>query len=190
MKREEMIKVLSGVGIRTIPTVATEDMGLQYDYITPEGAGTGFGGMGAWPLWHFGPINTDRWPMILDAIHAGNITIDMLNGTGLDIMLREVQSLDEPIDYAKLLRKLPGLGRTDTDYYCLFDVGQWHDSDSEVEFYPDKASLLARFAKDYCDSLQTWDSMDDDELADWYARLSDDLKSTFFCEPNNSKEDA
>ena len=46
MNREEMLKELKTIDLRAIPTVATMDMGLQYDYATSEGAGTSFGGNG------------------------------------------------------------------------------------------------------------------------------------------------
>ena len=50
MPRKEMIEYLKTIDVRAKPTIITDDMGLQYDYVTAEGAGTGFGGMGDWPV--------------------------------------------------------------------------------------------------------------------------------------------
>lgn len=57
MTRNEMLRVLKNVEFCAIPTVATFDMGLQYDYVTSNGAGTGFGGMGSWPIYEISSVN-------------------------------------------------------------------------------------------------------------------------------------
>jgi hypothetical protein len=182
-----MIEALSNVGVRAVPTVATMDMGLQYDFITPRGAGTYFGGMDAWPLWRCSPINEKKWNEVVKAIQAGKVTDDTLHGTGLDIMLGFVQTLEE-VDYAILLRELPVLNRPETDFYCLFDVGEWYEPNSMVEFYIDEAEALRAFSDRYCIRPDSWLDMSDEEIITWHERLSGDLERMIYAIPSEEAQ--
>ena len=95
MNREEMLKELKTIDLRAIPTVVTMDMGLQYDYATSEGAGTGFGGMGDWPAHMFNPIQNEQWHMIRKAIKENALAVSDLKGTGLDDFLGNVKTISD-----------------------------------------------------------------------------------------------
>ena len=183
MTREQMIEVLIKAGIRAVPTVRSEDMGLEYDFITPKGAGKG-AGMGAWPLWRCTPINEKKWNEVVKAIQAGEVTVDVLHGTGLDVMLDCVQTFTEEVEYAKLLRKLPVLNRPEMDYYSLFDDRQWYNPNDMVEFYLDEVEVLRAFADCYCRLPISWSDMSDQEITTWYERLSDDLECMIYAVPS------
>ena len=94
VNREEMIKELKSIDLRAIPTVATMDMGLQYDFITSEGTGTGFGGMGDWPAHMFRPKDLKLWQKIREDIKNNKLAVTDLEDTGLDVFLENVNTID------------------------------------------------------------------------------------------------
>ena len=183
MTREQMILELKAAGIRAVPTVMTYDMGMQYDYITSEGAGTSLGGMGSWPLWKFNAIPKDRWQQIKQAIEDKTLTPELLEGTGLDVMLSDIYIVEsQTIDYSDFLSGLADLGMPTSDYYCLYDTGMLFSETVKPLFYLDEKEAKAAFAKSFCYNIETWDNMDDDTVENWYERLTDDLERMSYME--------
>ena len=172
MNRTEMINALKAAGLRATPTVATEDMGLQYDYSTPEGAGTSFGGMGSWPALAFGPINPEQWKKIIEEVQSGSLTVETLAETGLDEMFGSIYTLDK-LDPADVLKNILLVASQSGVFYCLFDTGMYYAE--KPEFFASLEELEKAFIDNYCRDIISWDEMDDSEIENWYSRLSDDL---------------
>ena len=185
--REEAVKVdragmvdkLKMAGIRAVPTVATQDMGLQYDYITPEGAGTDFGGMGRWPLYKFHGIIADRWYAICDGINKGTLALEDLAGTGLDLMFATIYTPVD-LDPAKVFEHLPQIDGTQPYYYCLFDTGMFYSPSRNPMFFNDEAAAAMAFFKEYGGHVTTWEQMSATEIRSWYVRLDDDLSAMHY----------
>ena len=167
-----MINALKAAGLRATPTVATDDMGLQYDYSTPEGAGTSFGGMGSWPALAFGPIHPEQWKRIIEGVQSGSLTVETLAGTGLDEMLGSIYTLDK-LDPVDVLKNILLVASQTGVFYCLFDTGVYYAE--EPVFFASLEELEKAFIDNYCGDTIPWDEMDDSEIENWYDRLSDDL---------------
>ncbi len=172
MTREEKIKIMKSAGLRAAPTVMTFDMGLEYEYITPEGVGSGFGGMGSWPALAFGPFPEEKWNKIITAIRNKNLTMDMLAGTGLDTLADEVHSFEE-VPLHELYEKLPLVQNPQNKFYSLFDTGLWYAA--PPEFLDSKEELEKRFKEDYCGWITPWNELSDNNVDNWYEKLHDKL---------------
>lgn len=180
MNREEMLKELKDIDLRAVPTVATMDMGLQYDYATSEGAGTGFGGMGDWPAYMFNSIAKEQWLKIRKAIKENTLAVSDLKGTGLDDFLGNVKTISDKdkVIPSEVLEGLLTLPEDHADaFFCMFDAGQWYDKYADKpEFFTSENELKEAFIKQYVDDLTRWEEMDDEELTDWYNRLHDEME--------------
>ena len=88
MKRDEMLNKLHSIRVGAQPTVITNDMGLQYEYVTKEGHGEGFGNMGAWPTYRLENISTEVLNRIKKKIQTRALVEEDLQGTDLYIALR------------------------------------------------------------------------------------------------------
>ncbi len=177
MTRDELLKELKSIDLHAIPTVATMDMGLQYDYATSEGAGTGFGGMGDWPAYMFEPIEKEKWSGIRESIRNNTLTVENLEGTGLDEFLSKVSTIDYEIVPSEVLKGLLDLPEDLTEpYYCFFDAGQWYDQYAEKPvFLTSERELKEAFISSFVNDLTRWEDMNDDELKEWYDRLQDEM---------------
>ena len=179
MTREEMINYLHKIDLHATPTVMTGDMGLQYDYITSEGAGTGFGGMGDWPAWRLPTLEISKWKQIRMALQNSSLSINDIAETGLDDIVEKAQETIACTP-AVILKGLLDLSDElhGKCYYCFFDGGQWFNDTTLIPtplFYTDEAKIKDTFKNNYVYSLTTWDKMSDDEVEYWYNRALDDL---------------
>ena len=93
MNRSELINELCKVPICAIPTVITMDVGLQYDYITAEGAGTSLGNMGEWPAFKLKGIPTDRWMDIKAKVKNKALSEADLEGTELGLLVENLHRI-------------------------------------------------------------------------------------------------
>ena len=176
MTRDQMINELKLLDLHAIPTVATMDMGLQYDYATAEGAGTGFGGMGNWPAHKFNCVSGEQWSVIRKGIKNKNLILEQLKGSGLDAFVREIQTLDEEIVLSEVFEDILNLPEKPIgDYYCLFDTGVWYAKGDNPSFFSSEESLKEAFVDRYVDDLTYWEDMDEDELTSWYERIQDEM---------------
>ena len=180
MTRNEMTAYLSEIDLRTTPTVITEDMGLQYDYITSKGAGTGFGGMGDWPIWRLPTLSTDKWEHIRSAIQNGTLTEEDITETGLDDIVEKAQQTSS-CTAATILKNLLVLPAEleGNCYYCFFDGNQRFDDTTfipEPIFYTDELKVKKAFIDEFVSSITTWDEMSDEDIEFWYNRTHDDLE--------------
>ncbi len=179
MIREELIQKLSQVSFCAIPTVQTEDMGLEYDYITPKGAGSSFGNIGDWPAYKLRKIPDDQWKKIKEKVEQKSLTEADLSGTELGKLVDDLHSIYGDL-YARFYPDLPdllaGIKKLPDElpdfYYCRIDCGSWGD---KPDFYIDRKSFLEDFEVHYCSYITEWNEMSDEELQDWLDRTADDL---------------
>ena len=78
MTREELLDKLHGIRIGAQPIVITNDMGLQYEYVTPKGYGTSFGNMGDWPAYRLQHISNEKLQMLQAKIRDRTLTVEDL----------------------------------------------------------------------------------------------------------------
>ncbi len=176
MTREQMLNELKKIDLRAIATVATEDMGIQYDYANSEGSGTGFGGMGSWPAHIIRKMDGEKWKAIRSAIKESRLQEEDLEGTDLSPFVDDISSRKgfELSDALSGLMELPDV--VDAPIYCLYDQGMWYEHTDKPQFFVDEAAFKKAFADAYVDFIRPWEDMGDEELEYWYDRLQDDLE--------------
>ena len=76
--------------------VITNDMGLQYEYVTKEGHGEGFGDMGDWPAYRLENISVEILTHIQQKIQEQKLEEDDLIGTDLYLFHRYVFDIPRP----------------------------------------------------------------------------------------------
>ena len=174
MTREEKLQMLHGLSVRAYPTVATMDMGIEYDFVTGTGAGTGFGNMGSWPVYRFAPMEKARWEAVCAAVRDGSVSREDLRGTGLDRLAEDAGISGEAEPVSSVLGGLTALREApEKAFYCLFDA---ESGEEAPQFFPSLEALEEAFAQRYCTSLTPWEDMSDEEMDEWIDRLSDDLE--------------
>ncbi len=181
MTRETMIRELQSMGFCAVPTVETKGEGLQYDYIMPEGAGNGSGRIGSWPVYVLSGPDSGSWSEIKAKLVSGTLDSEDIAGTELGIFVdlifrdyyggqfRKIEINDILWNMTELPDRLP-----DT-LYVIFDMGSAGHGNHRPEFYINKEAMYESFREKYCTYVQPWEDMDDDELQEWYERLSDEF---------------
>ena len=181
--REDMISEMSKIIVRAIPTVATYDMGLEYDYITSLGIGTGFGGMGQWPAYWFSKIDDDKWKEIREKLASCQLTIETLKDTELypfaerlfedyyGAQFRTIELNDMLSGLLDLPEALHG------KLYALFDMGDSGYDGHKPVFFESEESLLEEFKDVYCNDIIPWEELEDKDVLIWYRRLETDFDS-------------
>lgn len=170
MTREEMLERLHGLSFGANATVATMDMGLEYNYVSSEGAGIGFGGMGAWPLYVFSPISSAKLQAICDKLNDEKLEPIDLKDTDLELLYKSIQ--DKDIDLNKIFGDLCNFPKGgDGQIYCMCDVSTWQP---EAEFFTSRKELLDAFKNRYCCyDIKAWDEMSNDMLESWLEQIEE-----------------
>ena len=187
MTRDELLNELKSVEFCAVPTVMTMDMGIQYDYVYPEGAGSGFGGMGMWPAYFISGIENGKWIEIKQKLKSEMLTVDDLEGTELGIFANNLfedyyGACFRTIDLNDMLRGLIDLPDDLPDrIYILFDMGDIGYEGHRPEFYIHKKDLLEAFQDAYCTDIEPWDEMGTEELQEWYERIDDEFDEFPMC---------
>lgn len=175
LRREDLILELRKIHFCAIPTMQTYDMGLQYDFICPEGAGTGFGNMLSWPVYKIRRIDDQKWLDIQSKIKDSSLQFEDLADTDLSSLAKVFNdSVNVEYDcFAVLFSDLSHFpNHLSEDFYCLFDDVSW---DCEPEFFASETEVQDRFRDKYCGGKVAWEDMEIDELEDWLSRSQDDL---------------
>lgn len=178
-KRKEIINHLENIGFCCTPTVVTPDMGLEYDYASSKGAGTGFGGMGSWPAHIIERIELNRWLLIRTKLENSEVTLEDLVGTSLfgfakDILDHYYGALFRNISLSDMFSGLLSVDNAFVnDMYCLFDFADSGYDGHRPIFYANEAEFLEDFEGWYCyDNFQSWDELSDEDLLEWYWRIT------------------
>mgnify|MGYP000978758238 FL=1 len=175
MTREQLLKKLHSLSFCAIPTVETMDMGLEFDFVNSEGAGTVLGAFGEWPAIMLRRIENPQWSLIRDKIKNKTLNPSDIMGTDLEHFANALREFHED-DYYKLSETLAGLlelpvliGKV---FYCRYDLGSWDD---KPDFFANESDFLAAFESYYCYYLINWDDMDDGDLEYWFDRIEDEF---------------
>ena len=179
MTKTDLIQALSQVSFCAIPTLITEDVGLQYDYITPEGAGASLGNMGEWPAFKLHNIPRERWIELKNKVTNDVLTEADLEGTELGVLFENLHyAYGELYNrfYPSVSSLFKGILSLPDDlpeyFFCRFDCGSWGD---KPVFFADEKSFLEDFKAYYCEYITKWEDMSVDELQNWLDRTNDDL---------------
>ena len=177
MTREELLDKLHGIRIGAQPIVITNDMGLQYEYVTPKGYGTGFGNMGDWPAYRLQHISNEKLQMLQEKIRNRTLTVADLEDTDLTRFYGYVFAANRPgnsiPDLCDFMAGLLTIESTnDGILYALCDAGQW---DPEVHFFATYEDLESAFEKEYANLPEEWESFSSNELADFWDRIRQEL---------------
>lgn len=182
MDRTEMLNMLHSIRVGAQPTVITYDMGLQYEYVTPEGHGEGFGNMGAWPTYCLNNINNVVFETIKHKIKDGVLTTDDLAGTDLLLFYNHVFDIPRPEscipDICDFFENLLSVQlKSNGQLYVMCDACQW---EPEAYFYSTYEELEEAFADYYASDVEEWECLDDEELDEWLHRAEEELDSIPF----------
>ena len=179
MTRDSLLEALSHVKFCAVPTVLTMDMGLEYDYISSEGASTCLGRIGEWPAYKLRKIVDAQWKAILQKYHNKELCEEDFIGTDIGLIIKRLHEVYGDMyeeyyqdiigtfaDLERLPESLP------EEFFCLIDVREWG---ATPKFFTDYDELLEAFREEYCYDVIPWDRYDDQDLAWWLSRAEEDL---------------
>ena len=182
MNRDEMLNKLHSIRTGAQPTVITNDMGLQYEYVTAEGHGEGFGNMGAWPAYRLEGITEDFLCGIKQKIANETLCEDDLAETDLYLFYRHVFDIPRPdscipeiCDFFKSLLHVSSI--RDNLLFVMCDACQW---EPEAFFYGTYEELEEAFGDYYASDVEEWDDLEDSELEEWVQRVEEELNTIPF----------
>ena len=169
MKKTELLEKLHSIKLGAMPTVITEDMGLQYDYICSEGAGTSFGNMGDWPLHIIKGVSKGEVAELKSKINNKTLSDSDFTGTSFEAFHHDVfdiQRLSEQIPYVKYKGLCSIPDDFEGDLYCLCDGLSW---EPDLSFYKSEEEIAKEFQAEYCNYYTPWEEMTYNELMHWYS---------------------
>ena len=175
MTRDEMLSRLHSIRVGAQPTVITNDMGFQYEYVTKEGHGEGFGNMGDWPAYRLKNISSETLSYIQKQIREQTLKEEDLKGTDLHLFYRYVFDRPRPEscipEICDFFGSLLSVSIEDKgSVFVLCDARQWKP---EAFFYSTYDELEEEFADSYVSYIEEWDNLDDDELEEWVHRVEE-----------------
>ena len=174
MTREEKLSFLHSIQIGAWPTVATMDMGLEFEYVTPEGCGSVLGSFGGWPAHKIFDISTEALNQIKDKIRSSSLRKEALEGTGLkrfyDCVFMPQRSESDIPTLSAFFNGLLGINLSSDAIYALCDPLAW---EPEASFYSSYDEMAAAFIDQYEYDIQVWDDLDDEDLDYWINTLED-----------------
>ncbi len=173
MTREEKLALLHSISFGAWPTVATMDMGLQYEYVTPEGYGCEFGAFGSWPAHKIYDVSAEAFERIKNKLRSGSLQKEDLEGTGLLRFYENVYSPFRPDSVptvSELFKELLHVNINDDVVYALCDPLSWSP---EAYFYSSYDEMAAAFIDRYQSYTEKWDDLDDEQLDNWIDSLEE-----------------
>ena len=170
MTREEMLFELAKTEFCAIPTVCTMDMGIEFDFVCSEGAGTLFGVFGSWPMYRLRKVDKDKIEQFKAKVAKNKLTLEDLEGT--DFYRLYNQCVASEIDIQSLFWNISKLPDIDEDYlWCICDIYEYEPC---AEFFETKDDMIDSFQLNYCSEIQEWNDMEDEELETWLKRIHDE----------------
>lgn len=190
MTREEMLNKLHSIDIGAQATVATMDMGLQYEYVTNIGWGENFGSMGDWPAYELHGISNTILTTIQNKIRDNTLSLDDFFGTDLEKFYNYVFCVDRPPEYCssicdffKNITRISSL--TNDTIYVLCDARAW---EPEALFFNSYDELANEFIEQYGYGFEEWEDLTDNELAEWIEKIDNELSGISLIEFNSDDE--
>ena len=153
------------------PTAATYDMGLQYDYISDEGAGTAFGLFTEWPAYRI-RISSDDLSKIKDKIKNLSLSFEDIKETYFYPFIEDSDFNVKEVSLSEFLENLKDTYDEQHDcIYCLYNyTGPDYLVDTIPVFYSNEKDLLEAFKDKYMNGIRSWYEMNDEEKAYWESR--------------------
>lgn len=175
MTREEMLNKLHKIKIGAQPTVITDDMGLQYEYVTPEGYGEGFGDMGDWPFHKIENVSQDDLSFIKDKIQNNCLTVEDIENTAFEFFFNfismDIDDDENDVEISNFFKDLSSVETSeDGVVYAFCDAGQW---EPEVYFYNSYDEIEEAFVNMYVTYVDRWEDLSSEELEDWLLRVEE-----------------
>ena len=182
MTREEMLDKLHKIRLGAQATVATMDMGLQYEYVTSEGYGESFGGMGEWPAYRLEGTSLSKFEIIKAKIRDKTLTLFDLENTDFKLFYNHVFCVDRPEEYIPAISDFfEGLQSVllsqEGTIYALCDSLQWKPT---AYFFGTYNELETEFLIQYVYDIEEWENLEDEDLKNWIERLEHELNSIPF----------
>ena len=175
MTREEMLNKLHEIKISAQPTAITDDMGLQYEYVTPEGYGEGFGNMGDWPFHKIENVSQEDLAFIKEKILKNRLTVEDIEDTAFESFFNfipmDISDDENDVEISSFFKDLISV-KTPKDgiVYAFCDAGQW---EPEVYFYNSYDEIEEAFVDMYVTYIDRWEDLSDKELEEWLIRIEE-----------------
>ncbi len=187
MTKEEMINKLKTIKPTAFPTVATFDMGIQFDVITPNGAYTYFGGvLGDWPVWVFERLDNETIGKLQAKINNGEklIPADFENTDLRPFAIRLGNR--EDFEFNEIFTNFLNYPKTEEqkNIYVYSDLGEWVP---ELMFFNSEEEITSYFFDNFPGS-NTWDKMDDNSISSFYYELEEHGEGLYISTSDNIDE--
>ena len=141
-------------------------MAHQYDYIIPQSAGTGFGGMSRWSLWRFSTVEKTKRHFIVAHIEDNNLSVRDLAGPEFKIFVDNEALLGEDtVDCVRFFTGLLDLKWTGLNFFCLYDNRMWYNAHPSIPIFKAiEKEILFELGNQYCSDVVPWKDMTDKEI--------------------------
>lgn len=174
MTREEKIKKLNSLKLIVTNLTATYDMGLEFTILTGEGGDVNFGNIGNWPVARY------RVTPALRSLHAKIKSGEQLQLKDLNRLAAfrglftyypspwsPAQKLDEDTtkEYIAMIHK--EMSEMNLDGKFLYVFSSVEDWNRQLALFDDYSKLEDFIISEWGESVQSYESMDDDQL-DYY----------------------
>lgn len=182
MTREEMLNKLHSIRVGAQPTVITNDMGLQYEYVTKDGHGEGFGDMGDWPAYKITGVSNEKLESLKQKVRCNILTVADLENTDLILFYNKVFGVCRPEEYIPALcgffeNLISVVSVSENTLFALCDA---HQLEPKVFFYSTYDELEKAFTNRYACCIEEWERLEDDELEVWLKRTENELDTIPF----------
>ena len=171
MTKEEMISKLHAIKPTAFPTVITDDMGLQFDVITPTGAYTYLGAIGDWPAWYFNRLDEQVIALLENKLQNNEkFSSEDFSNTDIYSFVKKLETIDG-INLTESLKEIFNYPISDKNnfIYIYCDLGQWKP---EVRFYDTEMDFSKAFFNLFPGN-QTWDILDENAIESYYEELQE-----------------
>ena len=171
MTKEEMINKLKTIKPTAFPTVGTDDMGIQFDVVTPDGAYTYFGGIGEWPVWFFDRLDNEHIENIKQKLkNRKKVTFNDFQGTDIFSFAKRLEIRNE-VDLSKTLKDIVNYPISDDKkkVYIFGDIGSY---EPELSFFDTEEEIVKYFFNNFPGS-NSWESLDEVSISVYLREVED-----------------
>lgn len=186
MTRDEMLTKLKNIKPTAFPTVATFDMGLQFDTYTSEGMGTHLGDIASWPLWKLKRLSSEKQIEVISKIAEKKLTAEDFKNTEFETLSSELVN-NKNLDLNEIFSSLEDFPYSEQKEYVYIysDTEGWND---EVLFFDSEKDLAEYFTETYS-IYSEWDELEDSELEECIDELNEHSEGLVCWEFSEKSED-
>ena len=162
MTKHEKLRKLRPLRPTAFPTVATFDMGLQFDTLSGSGAGTHLGEVSGWPLWKIERLDAGEMGRILEKIGRGELSAADFSETDFQV-LSSALSKNRRLDLNSVFAGIGNFPKTEEEEYLYVFADAEISPCDEIMFFGTEEELSAYFLERF-PIYETWEEMDEEEL--------------------------